>query len=316
MEAAPLYTDVARAPEGGEAWWLTTSDGVRIRAATWPAATGSAAKGTVLLFPGRTEYIEKYGPAAQEYTQAGFAFLTIDWRGQGLSDHALADPLLGHVGNFSEFQLDIAAVVNLAEWLELPKPWFLASHSMGGCIGLRALHNGLDVAAASFSAPMWGIQLSDSDRRLGWVSSIIGTALGQGGKLVPNATLEHELLTADVENNLLTHDPEIWDFMKNQIVTHPDLTLGGVTLGWLRAALLEDWRLSRMAPPSVPALAFLGKEEGIVDPAPIHALMEKWPGGKLELVDGARHELMMERPEIRARVFEGSIALFESHAAR
>ncbi|MEJ2037089.1 MAG: alpha/beta hydrolase, partial [Maritimibacter sp.] len=83
-----------------------------------------------------------------------------------------------------------------------------------------------------------------------------------------------------------------------------------------RAALLEDWRLSRMAPPSVPALAFLGKEEGIVDPAPIHALMGKWPGGKLELVDGARHELMMERPEIRARVFEGSIALFESHAAR
>jgi len=48
--------------------------------------TGQHVKGTVLLFPGRTEYIEKYGPAAADFLARGFATVVIDWRGQGLAD--------------------------------------------------------------------------------------------------------------------------------------------------------------------------------------------------------------------------------------
>ncbi len=57
MQTAPLYNDISGGPEGGVAHWLTTSDGLRIRVGLWNMAD---AKGTVLIFPGRTEFVEKY----------------------------------------------------------------------------------------------------------------------------------------------------------------------------------------------------------------------------------------------------------------
>jgi len=56
MRPAPFYQDMAEGPENGAAHWLTTADGVQIRMGHW--RTGGE-KGTILLFPGRTEYIEK-----------------------------------------------------------------------------------------------------------------------------------------------------------------------------------------------------------------------------------------------------------------
>ena len=52
------------------------------------------------------------------------------------------------------------------EGLGAPKPWFLIGHSMGGAIGLRALHDGLPVQAAAFSAPMWGIAMHPALRAI------------------------------------------------------------------------------------------------------------------------------------------------------
>jgi len=54
LTPAPLYTDVHPGPDSGQAVWLTTSDGLRIRMGHW---TPKDAVGTVLLFPGRTEYV-------------------------------------------------------------------------------------------------------------------------------------------------------------------------------------------------------------------------------------------------------------------
>lgn len=75
MHDAPLFADVADGPEDGVAWWLTAEDGVRLRVGLWNRA---ASRGTVLLFPGRTEYIEKYGRAARALADRGHATLAID----------------------------------------------------------------------------------------------------------------------------------------------------------------------------------------------------------------------------------------------
>ncbi|MEM6727697.1 MAG: alpha/beta hydrolase, partial [Pseudomonadota bacterium] len=118
MEAAPLNNDVAEGPPGGQAFWLTTSDGVRIRLAVWPEGE----KGTVLIFPGRTEYAEKYGRAAAEYAARGFATISIDWRGQGIAERLLPDSRIGHVIRFRDYQQDVAAVMEAVAALDLPRP--------------------------------------------------------------------------------------------------------------------------------------------------------------------------------------------------
>lgn len=139
--AAPLHRLPDEPDSRGQAFWVTTSDGLRLRLGLWqPAGT---ARGTVLLFQGRTEYLEKYSPIAAWLAAQGLAVIAPDWRGQGLSDRLLADPRPGHIGDFADYRADVAAVVSAAESLALPRPWQLLAHSMGGCIGLAALRRPL-----------------------------------------------------------------------------------------------------------------------------------------------------------------------------
>ena len=269
---------------------------MRLRAAHWPAR--GAARGTVLLFPGRTEFCEKYGPVAGVLTAAGLGVLAIDWRGQGLSDRLHADPGLGHVAGFADYQLDVAALTDHAGALGLPRPWTLLAHSMGGAIGLAALHEGLDVPRAAFSAPMWGIGMTTRLRPVAWAVSWAARRAGQGARYAPGrgpAAAE----TLMFETNPLTADRDWYDWMTRQTDAHPDLALGGPSLGWLIEALGATRRLRALAPPDVPALIGVGTEESIVDVAAIQALARDWPGADLRSYEGARHELMMEAPGTR-----------------
>ncbi|MCB2131865.1 MAG: alpha/beta hydrolase, partial [Rhodobacteraceae bacterium] len=114
MEPAPFFADIAEAPAGGRTVWATAADGVRLRIGYWRGGETGERNGTVLIFPGRSEYIEKYGPALTRLTGAGHACLIIDWRGQGLSDRILADPMSGHVHEFVDYQTDVAALLQTA----------------------------------------------------------------------------------------------------------------------------------------------------------------------------------------------------------
>lgn len=311
LQPAPLFAEIAQGPANGAAHWVHTADGLRIRAGHWRPE--GAAKGTVLLFPGRTEYIEKYGLAAAEFAARGFATLTADWRGQGLAGRMLAERRLGHVGHFTDFQKDVKALAALAEQLELPKPWFLVGHSMGGAIGLRALIEGLDVKACCFTGPMWGIQIPPLMRPLVRVISGIAPYLRLQERLLPTTALEQYVQITPFEGNTLTTDPEMYRMMHAQLAAQPDLALGGPTIQWLRVSLEECAWLAQQPSPALPCITFLGTEEQIVNCEAIHDRMDRWPGGALDLIKGGQHEVMMETPEIRAHVFSRMCRLFEQH---
>ena len=298
MQTAPFHSDCIADYPAGSAYWLTTADGVRIRIGTWNEVAG---KGTVLLFPGRTEYIEKYAHTAQDLTEAGFAMLAVDWRGQGLADRLLPDPMVGHVGRFTDYQHDVRAAAEAAAALDLPTPWFLLAHSMGGCIGLRALHETLPVAGAVFTGPMWGIQMAAAKRPAAWAVGWASRHLGLSARRSPGTTDAAYVSTAPFEDNTLTTDPAMYDLMRDQLAAHPELALGGPSLNWLHAALSEMRVLSRMDAPSHPCLTYLGGNERIVDPQRIRDRMADWPGGQLQELPGAEHEILMEADPVRHR---------------
>ncbi len=311
LQPAPLFADIAQGPAGGAAHWVQTSDGLRIRAGHWRPE--GEAKGTVLLFPGRTEYIEKYGLAAAEFADCGFATLTVDWRGQGLADRTLADRRLGHVENFSDFQKDVQALIRLGEQLELPKPWFLVGHSMGGAIGLRALMQGLQVSACCFTGPMWGIQIPPLLRPLASFLSGVAPFLRLDKLLLPTTALEQYVQITPFEDNTLTTDPDMYRMMHAQLAAQPDLALGGPTIQWLRVSLQDCAWLAQQPSPALPCITLLGSDEQIVNTDAIHDRMARWPGGELDLIKGAQHEVMMETPEIRAHVFSSMCRLFQQY---
>lgn len=307
--AAPFHADVAQGPAGGHALWLTASDGVRVRLGLWPEGS----KGTVLLLPGRTECIEKYGRAAEDLRRRGYATAVIDFRGQGLSARRNSDRMLGHVDHFDEYQRDLAAMRDAVRRLGLPEPHYMIAHSMGGCIGLRALMNRFPVKAAVFSGPMLGINLAP------WIkpfAGAVGAMIGpfrQTHRYAPGTSAQAYLLTAPAHGNMLTTDHEMFAYMRHQVATHPDLALGGPSLGWVHSALQECGALSNLPAPDVPCVAALGTAERVVATLPIHLRMAGWKNGRLDLYAGAEHEVMMETPGHRARFFDGAATLFAAH---
>jgi len=307
-QPAPFYADLADAPPGAVVVWAQAG-AARIRLASWRAGD----KGTVLLLPGRTECIEKYGRAAGDLVARGFSVITIDWRGQGLADRALSDRMMGHVGDFAEFQQDMDAMLAEAGRLGLPQPYYMIAHSMGGCIGLRALTRRLPIKAAAFSAPMWGIAMAAWLRPVASVVSALAGPLGLVSRYAPSTSGQTYLLQVPFEGNVLTTDREMWDYMRHQVSEVPELALGGPSIGWLKAALRECAALSALPAPRVPAICGLGTAEKVVDVPPVHLRMASWSNGQLDLYPGAEHEIMMEGAAMRKRFFDRATALFEAN---
>lgn len=308
VSGAPFHAALAEAPPGAVCAWLQAGT-ARIRAAWWQAGD----KGTVLLLPGRTECIEKYGRAAGDLVARGFSVITIDWRGQGLADRALPDRMVGHVGDFAEYQQDLDAMLAQAAQAGLPKPYYMLAHSMGGCIGLRGLTRGMPVKAAVFSAPMWGIAMAAWLRPVASVVSALSRPLGYAHRYAPTTGGTPYLLQFPFEGNVLTTDREMWEYMRRQVAEMPELALGGPSVAWLNAALRECGALARMPAPKIPAICALGTAEKVVDVPPIHLRMSGWAKGALDLYPGAEHEIMMEGPAARARFFDRAAALFEAN---
>ncbi len=308
MLDAPFFADLAAGPKDAVAMWFHAVDGVRLRAGYWSAGR----KGTVFMVPGRTEYIEKYGPAASELAARGYAALCIDVRGQGLADRLIDDPLKGHVAQFSDYQLDMQALMALARQLGCAEPYFLMTHSMGGAIGLRSLLSGMPLRAAAFSAPMWGVKVPLLTRPFAPLIAQAMIAWGKGLSYAPTTGPVPYVQKAEFAGNTLTKDRANWDVMVAHLVAQPALALGGPTIAWLHAAFAECADLARSPSPNVPCYCALGTDERIVATRAIHRRMAIWPKGHLQIYAGAEHEVIMENAATRQRFFDAATAVFDA----
>src|SRR5437016_13819891 len=119
---------------------LNTPDGVALRFARWAPPQGR--KGTVCLFQGRSEFIEKYFETVRDLRARGFAVAALDWRGQGLSERALADPRKSYVRDFAEYDADLETFMREIVLPDCPPPLFALGHSTGANILIRAAYRG------------------------------------------------------------------------------------------------------------------------------------------------------------------------------
>ena len=307
MSDAPYHKHLAKGLDTVVSQWVTTPDGKRLRAVHWPA---DASRGTVLLFSGRTEYAEKYGLTASDILGQNLSLVTVDWRGQGLSDRVAKNPDVGHIDGFASYQLDVAAFIQFATEQNCPKPWYMIAHSMGGCIGLRALIEGVGVEKAVFSAPMWGINLPVWVRPLPYFVPRVLAALGKGEGFAPGAGHENYVIATPFQDNMLTTDAETYGYLLDQVKEVPEFALAGPSSDWVGHAAWETRALRRDKRPKVPTLTFVGSDEDIVSTSAIKAVHENWPSAELREIQGARHEIMMEAPPKRQRFITETLEFF------
>jgi lysophospholipase len=311
MLEAPFHPDIADAPAGARGYWLTTADAVRIRAVVWR----SGERGTAVIFPGRTEFAEKYGRVAGRLAARGLSVVVVDWRGQGLSDRPALEPMRGHVNDFKEYQQDVEALLGLVDTLALPEPRYLVAHSMGGTIGLRTLLERSDFCGAVFAAPMWHLQMKAATRELTARFTQLANLMGLGMRRMPGTRAGPSAL-AGFEGNALTSCPDTFAWCVGQIDAHPELALGGPSMQWTRAALEEIARLYIAPLPNLPTLVLLGSHESVVATGVIRAQVAKMPRGELVELPEARHEIFMERPEIQTALWQRIDHFLEAVPAR
>ena len=308
-DPAPFDHATARARPEAYAKWLRAADGVRLRVGL--LATGGT--GTILMVPGRTEYLEKYGAVAAEFAREGYGMVAVDIRGQGLSDRFLSDPRIGHVARFSDYQHDMAALLGFATARSLPKPWFVIGHSMGGAIALRALLDGLDVAGAVFSAPMWGIAMAPILRPVAWVLGWVAERTSMNWWVTPGTQHDTYVRICDPADNFLTDDPAEIARMRAQLDAVPGLDLGGPSVPWLYRALRECADLQRCDDPPIATLTFMPTRDEIVSQDAVRAMTGRWSKATLVEVQDGRHETMMEIAQRQRMFMDRTLKFFSAH---
>lgn len=292
-----LLTDAAKPPPGGEAAFVTATDGRRLRLGFWP---GDVTRPPVMVLPGRTEYIEKYYPIIARLQARGLRVGIIDFRGQGLSDRLLPDPRKGHVDDFADYQQDVMALQTAmaARWPRHGAPVILA-HSMGGCIAVRALVNGLPARAVMLSAPMLGLSLSWLLTKLAPPLARWGVALGMASSYAPGFD-KRTLVDYGFAGNKLTRDAKSFAVLEGLLRTHGALSLGGVTFGWLSAAFAEMRALRDLRFRAPPVTVAISPTDPVVSFEAACKFVARTEGAELVTLGGALHEPLQETPEIVA----------------
>jgi lysophospholipase len=280
---------------------IKARDGVGLRFARWRPPPGR--KGTVCLFQGRAEFIEKYFETVRELRARGFAVATFDWRGQGMSDRALSNPRKGHVGDFSEYDRDVEVFMKEVVLPDCPPPLFAIGHSMGGTVMLRIAKQGSRwFDRVVLSAPM--IQLAGM-RSSKMTKLAIGALRmsGLGSLYVPGGS-DAILASGPYIGNHTTSDPVRHARTKAVVEAAPQLGIGSPTIAWLSAAFRAMREFTDPAYASKvrqPLMVVAAGRDQIVSTAAIEDIAIRLRAGSHLIVAGARHELMMEQDRYRGQ---------------
>jgi lysophospholipase len=281
-------------PDGATVGSLKTPDGVTLRYARFAPPPGR--KGTVCIFPGRSEYIEKYFETVRDLRARGFAVAILDWRGQGLSDRPLNDARKGHVTDFADYDIDLAAFMKEVVLPDCPPPLFALGHSMGATVLIRAAHQGHRwFDRIVLSAPMIALPGMKASR-LAQNTARFLRLFGFGSRYIPGGD-DNMIGTQPFMGNLLTSDPVRYARNAAVIEAEPALGLGAPTIAWANAMFraLRPFRVPAY-PGSIrqPILIIAAGRDEVVSTPAIEDFASYMRAGSHLIVAGSRHEILME----------------------
>lgn len=288
-------------PIGAMPGMMLSRDGVKIRYCLWPR-TSERPRGTVCLFTGRTEFIEKYFETVGDLRRRGFAVAMMDWRGQGGSDRTLRNPSKGHVEDFEQYDGDLRQFMSEIVLPDCPAPFYGMAHSMGAHILLRAgVTKMCWFDRLILSTPMIDIvkrAIHSPVMRLTVEGLVL---LGLGDLFIPRGQARPWELGA-FEGNDLTSDRLRYERIRDVLEAAPWLGIGSPTLGWVHAAFRSIMQIDAIGSASalqVPTLIVAAGNDTVVSTHAIERFATRVKTCRHLVIAGARHELLQERDEIR-----------------
>jgi lysophospholipase len=305
---SPVLADVPSnpVPQGAATAMFTTSDGVKLRYATFPKGEG-ASRGTICLIHGRAEFIEKYFETIADFQARGFSVATFDWRGQGGSQRLIGNPRLGYVDTFDDYWVDLKSFHSSVLLPDCPPPYHLVGHSMGGLVALNAgARDRMMFERIFVTSPMLAVQLPVLSMA-GW-APVFDTMslLGLGRMPISRGTTDLAPSEKSFPGNPVTSDARRYLRMVEVLRARPDLLIGPPTVRWTGAAVRAMLRAARDDFPGsikIPVLMLASASDEVVITSATETLGLRMRTGHHLIVPSSRHELLMENDAVRAQVF-------------
>ena len=284
----------------------TLPDGGKLRYALYEPP--SSPRATILIVPGRREFIEKkHAELGPDLLKRGYRLIFFEWRGQGLSDRFVAAPFLqrDHIEDFALHMSDLtsfhAAVVRPGQ----SGPLIHHGHSMGAHLLLRwQMENPQHANALILTGPMMalaGSLIHASAHALCWGAIKLGFAREY-------APLQHDYNAEDAAffGNPLSHDPQRFKIIEDYFAAHPQLTVGGITWGWLDAAIksMQVTQASHhLEAVKIPVMTITGSDDRVTPVAEISRHLGKMPQAENHVITGGFHDIMNEADHLRAQAW-------------
>ncbi len=284
-----------------------TADGIRVCYCVWAQPEPSP---WVVISPGRIEAYVKYQELALEWAAKGFSVAIIDHRGQGYSDRLTEHHDQGHVTNFTNYIEDFVQFMQIIAPRIGAQPAFLLGHSMGGAIAtLYMAQHGQDSApypfqALALSAPMMGIHTNPWPPSIG--KCIVRVGAWWNRKFAPSKPSYFigmkDYINVPFEENDVTHSESRYKYFTAMYSAEPRIRVGGPTWQWLS----ESFRAMELLPKvaariQVPVLVLQAGSDQVVAPEAQQQFVARLThtDSKLQVVAGAKHEILMETDSIR-----------------
>ncbi|KFC84933.1 lysophospholipase L2 [Buttiauxella agrestis] len=273
----------------------------------------------IVVCPGRIESYVKYAELAYDLFHCGFDVLIIDHRGQGRSGRMLSDSHRGHVARFSDYVDDFD---RFYQHEVANGPWrkrYALAHSMGGAIITLWLEkNSQCFDAVALCAPMFGIALRWPD----WmVRHILDWAEGHQRFREGYAIGTGRWRALPFGVNVLTHSRERYRRNLRFYADEPALRVGGPTNHWVREGILAGEQvLAGATAITTPIFILQAEEERVVDNRAHDQFCEiraaagnPCEGETPYVINGAYHEILFEKDDMRTEALNAIIAFFDRH---
>lgn len=279
---------------------FVNNQGLRVRFRTYHRREGLP---NIVVSPGQGEPAKKYFEFAHDLPNANIYL--IDHQGQGESERALKDPQKDYVRSFSHY------VDDFTHWMEnhvLPETrgekLFLVAHSMGAAISTRYMETHPDVfEAVAFSAPMYDVYTNPYP---GSVARVLAKTLmlaGKGKSYAPGKgryNAEEDV----VGKNKFSHSPARIA-MNKYLFTEQGLAVGGVTVSWVHSAFEGMKGIDNVGKKlKMPILLMQAGEDATVKPGKQNNFCRKAVNCKLVPMEGAYHEILQEKDDIRDQALD------------
>lgn len=309
-------------PEGWR-WHFFTREGRKIRFGS-VSPKNSIPDAVVVCLPGLSEFGEKYYETARTCNDLNLAFWVIDWMGQGESGRYISNSQKRHATSFQDDVDDLhyfytEYIKHSCVHPDVGRiPVAMLAHSMGANIGLHYLNQHPDVfECAGFSAPMFGLKaLEKMTLPIAYCAGALLQTFAGKAYVSGEGNWNPETMRPSSGADALSNDLQRASLHKAWFEAKPELQVGGITYRWLHQAIKSFKSLHKkplLNTIETPCLIALAGQETLVDNTKSQSVCAALKSCKLKEFPEARHEILMEKDDIRDQFFKDFFALIKEN---